>query len=132
MNAVWKKFLNKTIFEANKLLNSLVQIVHQVNVGNDLDPEEDIGKSPTSYSIPSSHPMRESQLLIRENDQSSNQLQQIQQQHSRQHLLLDFSRNRQNYQNLSKEELAQKLFNLTVFKLACIFERVRLYSCDIV
>ena len=34
--------------------------------------------------------------------------------------------------NTTKEESAQKLFNYSVFKLACIFERVRLYMEDIV
>jgi len=72
----------------------MVLIVQQVN--NDLDPTEEIGKSSTSYSIPSSHPVASSQLLIRENDQSPHQLQQTQQQHSRQHMLLDMSRNRPN------------------------------------
>lgn len=48
------------------------------------------------------------------------------------HLLLDINRTR--YQDLffNKEDSALKLFNYSVFKLACIFERVRLYMHDIV
>ena len=49
---------------------------------------------------------------------------------SQSHLLLDINRTRNDLQ--TKEESAQKLFNYSVFKLACIFERVRLYMYDIV
>lgn len=47
-------------------------------------------------------------------------------------MLLDINRTRIAEQTLSKEESAQQLFNYSVFKLACIFERVRLYMHDIV
>ena len=52
--------------------------------------------------------------------------------HNMTHLLLDINRTRQQDQLLSKEESVLKLFNYSVFKLACIFERVRLYMYDIV
>ena len=53
-------------------------------------------------------------------------------QQSMSHLLLDITRQRQQDLLLTKEESAHKLFNYSVFKLACIFERVRLYMHDIV
>ena len=46
------------------------------------------------------------------------------------HTLLDINRTRDCHQ--SKQESAYKLFNFSVFKLACILERVRRYMHDIV
>ena len=52
-------------------------------------------------------------------------------QHSFSHTLLDINRTLMVNQT-SKYDIAYKLFNYSVFKLACILERVRRYKYDIV
>jgi len=101
-DSIFKKFLTKTFSEANYLINQMAIIVKQ------LDPECDNEATQREF-----------------NDDPA-------QQASFCHILLDINRTRANDVHQTREESAQKLFNFSVFKLACIFERFRLYMHDIV
>lgn len=110
--AIFKKFLTKSYAEAKYLLSQMSMVVKQADPENDFDRTSEVLGADAGARLDASAAGRHAGSMS--------------------HLLLDINRTRQADLLLTKEESAQKLFNYSVFKLACIFERVRLYMEDIV